>query len=352
MSHYLSVLCIIKNEEYLEEFIIFHYLQGVQHFYIYDNDSSIPIQKRLNHYFYHKLCTIIHYPGKVKQVEAYNHCINNYGKETEWLAIIDGDEYILPRKDINLVSFLKKYDDYSAIAINWINFGSNYYQFKQPGILIENYTFCQSKSDGHLKTICKPKDVKKITSPHFVVLKDNNNGYIDCKKTQLKLNNNFTFNYNETTDIIQINHYWGKSYQELEQKIDRGRATMNSKRVMPPNYHDLYNEREDRLIIKKYLSKMKNIFNVLNTHPKMYKFLNPDLHEIFKDDLDKYTMHLIDNGIKEKRPTHIKHINPHFNFEFYKNNYKDLNNLTCMQLVEHYMLYGKKENRVCDKLIE
>lgn len=352
MKYYLSILCIIKNEEYLEEFIIYHYLQGVQHFYIYDNESTVPIFHRLNHYFYKKLCTIIPYPGKVKQVEAYNHCINTFGNETEWLAIIDGDEYILPRVDTNLITFLKRYNNYSAIAINWINFGSNYHHFKQPGFLIENFTFCQLKSDGHLKTICKPRDVKKITSPHFVFLKDENNGYIDCKKAQLKLNNNFTFNYNHTTDIIQINHYWGKSYLELEQKIERGRATMNSKRTIPPNYHDLYNERQDKLIIKKYLHDLKKIFNAINTHPQMYRLLNPDLEKVFGDNLNKYSIHLIDNGIKEKRPFQIYHINPHFNFEYYKKNYSDLNNLTCMQLIEHYVLYGKKENRVCDKIIE
>lgn len=351
MSRYLSVLCIIKNEEYLEEFIIYHYLQGVQHFYIYDNESTIPIHKRLNHYFYHKLCTVIHFPGKVKQVEAYNHCIFNFGKDTEWLAIIDGDEYILPRHDENLIKFLKKYDNYSAIAINWINFGSNYHQFKKPGLLTENYTFCQVKSDGHLKTICRPRDVRKITSPHFVVLKDQNSGYVDCKKVELKLSNNFAFNYNNTTDIIQINHYWGKSYQEMEQKIDRGRATMNSKRIMPPNYHELYNETEDRLMKNKFSSKIKNVMNAINTHPKMYKLLNPDLEKIFGDNLDKYTVHLIDNGIKEKRPITIYDINPKFNFKIYKKNYSDLSNLTCMQLIEHFMYYGKKEGRVFDKLL-
>ena len=46
MSRYLSILCIIKNEDYLEEFILYHYLLGVEHFYIYDNESDIPIFKR------------------------------------------------------------------------------------------------------------------------------------------------------------------------------------------------------------------------------------------------------------------------------------------------------------------
>lgn len=351
MSRYLSILCIIKNEDYLEEFILYHYLLGVEHFYIYDNESDIPIFKRLNHYLYYKICTIIPFPGKVKQLEAYNHCIKHFSKDTEWLAIIDGDEYILPKNHNNIVTFLKDYESYSAIAINWINFGSNYHQYRKPGYLIENYTYCQNKSDGHLKTICRPKDVKKITNPHFVVLKDQNKGYIDSKKNPLKLSNSSAFNYNYTTDIIQVNHYWGKSFQELEQKIDRGRATTNSKRVMPPNYHLLYNDQQDHLIINKYLNNLKYLFEAINVQPDMYRNLNLDLELIFKNDSKKYINHLIDHGIKEKRPFKIEHINPNFNLEFYRKNYEDLQNLTCMQLVEHYIKYGLAEKRVCEKLL-
>ena len=47
MKWNLCICCIIKNEDYLEEFIIFHYLQGVQHFFIYDNDSNFPLRKNI-----------------------------------------------------------------------------------------------------------------------------------------------------------------------------------------------------------------------------------------------------------------------------------------------------------------
>ena len=102
MTYYLSIVCIIKDEEYLEEFIIYHFLQGVEHFFIYDNGSKNPIKNRLNHYFFHTKCTIISYPGKVKQVEAYNDFIQKYGHKTNWVAIMDGDEYIFPKIDKNL----------------------------------------------------------------------------------------------------------------------------------------------------------------------------------------------------------------------------------------------------------
>ena len=359
MKYKLSLLCIIKNEEYLEEFIIYHRLLGVEHFYIYDNESSFPVNERLKHYYYHKCCSIIHFPGSVKQMDAYNHCIQHYGKETDWLLIIDGDEFVLPKKHNNLIDFINEYNDYSAVALNWINFGSGYHQFKQKGYLIENYTYCQKEPDGHVKSFCRPCDVKKIYNPHFVILKDKNElkykGYVDPLKNKLIFDNVNYYNNktaNESIGVIQVNHYWGRSYQEFEQKINRGRAMMGNKRDMPPNYHDIYHFKEDKLIINKYLNELKRTFDAICAHPNMYKILNKKLEKHLGDNLDAYTRHLIDFELKEKRPFKIEHVIPDFNLENYRLNYKDLSNLTCMQLIDHYVNYGKAEGRIYNKLIK
>ena len=348
MTYFVSLVCIIKDEDYLEEFIIYHYLQGVQHFFIYDNESSVPIKQRLNHYFYHSLCTIIDFPGKIKQIEAYNHCLKHYGKKTNWLIIIDGDEFIYPKLHKNLVDFLKDYDEFHAIGINWVNFGSSHFEKKQKGYLTENYIYCQSNQNKHIKTICKPTFVDKIINPHYVILNTCMKHYIDAKKRMIT---DKSFNEKYTIDIIQINHYWGKSYEEMNQKIERGRATMNSKRVMPKNYHELYNDKIDESFKKKFIDKIDYIAQALNTHPKIYKLLNPDLDKYYKDDLDKYTIHLINNGIKEKRPFKIQHVYKNFNIQYYKKNYDDLKNLNYIQLIEHYLNSGLKENRVYDRLM-
>ena len=354
MKYTLSLLCIIKNEEYLEEFIIYHRILGVEHFYIFDNESTVPVSDRLNHYYFHKCCTVVPFPGKVKQMDAYNFCIQKYGDETDWLLIVDGDEFVLPKNHESLKDFIQEYNEYSAVAINWINFGSSYHHFKQPGYLLENFKYSEKVADGHVKSFCRPMDVKKIYNPHFVILKDTTTykGYVDPLKRKLIFDNkNYYNNSSDSLDIIQVNHYWGKSYQELEQKINRGRAMMGSKRTMPDNYHDLYHFREDTLIITKFLPKIKKVFEAISTHPNMYKILNKGLEKHLGDNLDNYTRHLIDFGLKEKRPFKIEHLVPDFNMEYYRLNYPDLDNLTCMQLIDHYVNYGSKEGRVYDRRI-
>jgi len=143
MKYFLSLCCIIKNERYLEEFIMYYRLLGVEHFYIYDNESTQKISDRLNNPYFKKMCTIINFPGKVQQLNAYNDCLKNYGNQTKWLIIVDGDEYILPKKDNHksIRDFLKDYKDYHAIGINWVMFGTSFHDEIQQGFLIDNYRY-------------------------------------------------------------------------------------------------------------------------------------------------------------------------------------------------------------------
>ena len=254
MKYFLSLCCIIKNERYLEEFIMYYRILGVEHFYIYDNESKVPIIDRLNNVYFKKMCTIIKYPGKIQQINAYNDCIKRTAGVTKWLIIVDGDEFILPKKHNSLRDFLKEYDDYHAIGINWVMFGTNFHEKIQKGFVIDNYRNHENKQNKHIKTICKPDQVVKIENPHYVILK-NKDKYIDPHKRVIS----GPFNEKNTLDIIQINHYWGKSLEEHYEKRDRGRATTNKLRVIDENPHLKYNEKVDNLICDKYLDKLKAI---------------------------------------------------------------------------------------------
>ena len=48
----LSICAIAKDELDLEEWVIYHHIVGVNHFYIYDNESKIPIKNILKKYSY------------------------------------------------------------------------------------------------------------------------------------------------------------------------------------------------------------------------------------------------------------------------------------------------------------
>ena len=259
MKHFLSLCCIIKDERYLEEFIIYYRILGVEHFYIYDNESKIPINKRLSKDYFQKMCTIINFPGKVQQLNAYHDCLSKVKDITKWLIIVDGDEYILPKKHKSIRNFLNDYKEYDAIGINWMMFGSNFHQKKQSGIMFNNYKLCEGIQNQHIKTICRPEKVIKMFDPHSVKL-INPEKCIDPHKRIIL----GPFNKNYTLDIIQINHYWGKSEEEHYEKRDRGRATTHKLRVLDDNVHKNFNNVLDELIIEKYYNDVLKIYNELN----------------------------------------------------------------------------------------
>ena len=254
VKYFLSLCCIIKDERYLEEFIIYYRLLGVERFYIYDNESKIPISKRLDKPYFKKMCTIVPFPGKAQQVNAYNHYLKTYGSETKWVIIVDGDEYILPKKKLSLRDFIKDYDNYHAVGINWVMFGTSFHEKRQNGFVIDNYRYSEGKQNKHIKTISKPQFVSLIENPHYVILKDPTK-YVDPHKRNI----NGPFNEKSTIDLIQINHYWGKSLEEHYEKRDRGRATTTAKRVINNNPHLDFNNVIENLISEKYLAKMIKI---------------------------------------------------------------------------------------------
>jgi hypothetical protein len=342
MKYFLSVCCIIKNERYLEEFIIYHHIVGVEHFYIYDNESDRPISDRLKNFYFERLCTVINFPGKNQQFPAYQHCIKNYGNETKWLAIIDGDEFILPKQKFwTIRDLLVKHETAQAIGINWVNFGSNFHDNIQKGFQVDNYRRCENKFNPHIKSIVQPQYVITINHPHFATIKDTTK-YIDCKGNII----NGPFNSFDTTDLIQINHYHFRSLEDYKQKKKRGNADGPAHvKVNEKTHHSICNDIVDDYLPDKYLKHLKYYNKMIATNPKIYCALNKDV------DFNRVYQHIFDNAQREKRPCHITDKYPNFNKTFYRKNYPNLSSLNDEDLELHFINHGFKEGKIADKLI-
>ena len=85
----VAVCAIFKNEEpYLKEWLEFNHIIGVEHFYLYNNNSEDDYQTVLQPYIDNGLVTLIQWPHNQKQMECYMSCIEGYSKETKWLGFI------------------------------------------------------------------------------------------------------------------------------------------------------------------------------------------------------------------------------------------------------------------------
>ncbi len=342
MKYYLSICCIIKNEMYLEEFIIYHHIQGVEHFYIYDNESDIPIQNRLDSFYYRRLCTIIPFPGKMKQMDAYTHCVQYFKYDTKWLAIIDGDEYIYPKKG-TFRSFLNDYEDVQAIGINWVFFGSSFHDKIQTGYQIDKYRYCENRQNNHIKSVVQPKYVIEYRHPHFGIV-ENPKKYIDPKRNIIS----GPFNENHTIDKIQINHYTFRSTEDRIKKYQRGNADSDHRITVSKHHHYICNNKKDDSLADKYLKPIKEIVRMTGTNASIYKALNPDVKLASEKE---YYDHIFERALHEKRPMHIQDKYPTFNRSIYRSNYFDIKNKSDVDIEVHYITIGCKEGRIIDRKI-
>jgi hypothetical protein len=159
----VSICCIVRDEEYLTEWIEYHALIGVTKFYIYDNESKTPVNEILASFIDSGLVEVILFPGEVMQLPAYHHCLKHYGPLCKWIAFIDADEFIVPKTLTgNLPDFLAKYENYAGLAVNWLEFGSNGHIEKHDHII-------QSYTRRSLKSYPRNEHVKSIVQPGFVV---------------------------------------------------------------------------------------------------------------------------------------------------------------------------------------
>ena len=260
-KYFLSLCAIIKNEIHIIEWINYYRKIGVEHFFIYDNESDIPLSETLNDY--KSICTIKKIKGKDKQLICYKECVKEYGKLSEWIAFIDGDEYILPIEDNNLTDFLLKRMHLQAVGINWILYGTSFHNEKPNGSVIENFTYNEGIQNMHIKTILKPKYfIDCPNNPHHMIM-ENPKLYQD--PTGFPITG--PFNHNQSISIIRINHYCVYSAEEFNNKIKRGKAlgsnVTGNLSVLVGHYyihtplddndiHTMCNQFHDTLIIDKY----------------------------------------------------------------------------------------------------
>ncbi len=102
----LAVCAIAKDEgPYFKEWLDWHISQGVEKFYIYDNESTDCTREVLRPYIESGVVEYCYYPGYRRQIAAYDDCMDRHRFDTRWLAFIDLDEFIVPIADSSIPEF-------------------------------------------------------------------------------------------------------------------------------------------------------------------------------------------------------------------------------------------------------
>ena len=90
--HDLAVVAIFKDEApYLKEWLDYHLAAGVDHFYLYNNESSDDYKKIIAPYVEANLVTLTEWPGKLMMYPAYEDALEKFRFTCRYMAFIDLD---------------------------------------------------------------------------------------------------------------------------------------------------------------------------------------------------------------------------------------------------------------------
>jgi len=263
-----AVVLIAKNEsEYIEEWLAFHKIIGVDCVFLYDNDSTDNMKDVIQPYIDKGFVVYNAYPGKCKQLEVYNDALKRYGSLCHYLAFIDCDEFIMPadhnRNVIDMIDEAFRKDmNAGGLGINWAIFGSSGHKTKTPGLVMERFLY-RSNADfspnSIIKSIVKPSMVKRFSHPHYPKYTLGHYG-INMNGEIIGL----YYNYIEDFPSLKLNHYYTKSKEEWDKRRSFGKVYYQKDE--PPIVSDDYYYRCDLNDIKDdnalfYCEKVKEMIN-------------------------------------------------------------------------------------------
>jgi hypothetical protein len=225
----LSICAIFKDEaQYLREWIEYHRLIGVDHFYLYDNGSKDDFKSALKSYIKADIVTLISWPDRIPgallngpdriflwplgvQIPAYENAIQLRAvKETKWLAFLDISEFLVPSYADHLKEIIEQYDDQPGVVLFSDFFdASKLDALPRRKLVIETVSLTSAPLPNPesevAKFIFKPDQCKGFTWPPYQVVFQDNQTPFKLKKQE-----------------IRINHYLDrfKGYHNLKKKKD------------------------------------------------------------------------------------------------------------------------------------
>jgi hypothetical protein len=232
-KHFLTFVSVFKNEnDYLREWLEYHLMMGVDHFYLYDQDGGLDAMEILRPY--EKTGKVTRHPWthfdgtkhdkttkfyeRDKSHIAFSHCAKNYRHEAQWIQKIDIDEFLVPNdRGSSLTGWLKEQDllNVKGARTYRYNFGNNSHIENPHGLVTESYT----------KREAEYSDYKDVCNTNFIT--DNRYRY-NSHKWSYKAFKSGEFVSDKDKTGFHINHYYTKSFEEYKNRQNVMRSRNNS----------------------------------------------------------------------------------------------------------------------------
>ncbi len=232
----VAIALIVRNEAaHIGEWAEFHARAGARGFFVYDNgctDATLPSLRaaigpdRLTVTPWLQLLSDGRLGREIhNQALAYAHALSNFGGAFRWMAFIDADEFLVPKRARDLDGALAHLGGARNLSLPWHMFGRSGHATPPAGGLLRNYLMraadpmSDTRGVRQFKCLVDPCHVTEVGVHSFAtdgVYRTANDRGEEVALERRRLPEFYS------ADYLQLNHYYSRSEAELAAKVGRG----------------------------------------------------------------------------------------------------------------------------------
>ena len=211
----VALCCVCKNENaYIREWVEYYEKLGTDNIIIYDNNDpgGEKLEDVIQDYIDKGFVKIVPIKGEpTPQLNSYNRCIGDFGKDYDWIMFFDCDEYLCFTKAKDIKEYISGFpEECDRIAIHWMMMDDNdllendgrplMERFPRAADMYAYYEYTNIYENSHVKTILKCGELtgRYFPNPHY------------CRNCECTMNNKKEKCDSNTPWIEDIN--WDDAY--------------------------------------------------------------------------------------------------------------------------------------------
>ncbi len=290
----IAAVIMVKNEApYIKEWVDYHILLGIDHFYIHDNESTDNTVEVLEPYIKQGLVSLDVVKGDFNFNSACEgwrmRCVNKYRAQADWMVFLDADEFLrLTNEDTSLLNILQTCTDRDIFSfhLNVLNFGTNWKKEEKLFIPVTYRFVRRYQTSQTVKPIAKSEIIEGMVNGHVIKIKP---GF----KASVTLGTNRTAPYNAAqtgpedplsistildSEPLVINHYFTKSVQEYTTRKNKYKKC----NIAPTHYNikflNFHAQRMNHTLddsLQRFAPLLAGPIDILDLLPVISEYWNP-----------------------------------------------------------------------------